>query len=405
MKQISGGVTAAKGFKAAGLHVGVKTSNTSKKDLALIVSDCLCTAAAVYTKNVVKAAPIYQTMGNLKNGHARAVVCNSGNANACAPQGAENALRMCRSAAAALNIDPSDVIVASTGVIGAQLKIEVIENGMAQLAAALSENGSADAEAAIMTTDLRQKEIAVSLDIGGKEIRIGAIAKGSGMIHPNMGTMLSFVTTDAAITSEMLREALLESTVKTYNRVCVDGDTSTNDMCAVLANGLAQNTPIINKNDDYKAFTAGLNFVNEYMAKCIARDGEGATKLVICRAINVKTEESAEKLSKQVIKSSLVKAAMFGNDANWGRILCAMGYSETEFEPGLVDVSFKSAAGEIMVCKQGAGLSFDEALARSILTQEEVEIIINLGEGSCEATCWGCDLTYDYVKINGDYRT
>ena len=405
MKQISGGVTAAKGFTAAGVHCGVKNNKTDKKDLALILSEAECAAAAVYTLNRVKAAPIYVTMGHLEDGVARGIVANSGNANACAPLSHEYAEEMCRLAGEATGLRAEDFVVASTGVIGQTLNIAAIREGMPRAAAALSREGSADAEAAIMTTDTVPKSCAVQFTVGGRPAVIGAIAKGSGMIHPNMGTMLAFLTTDCAITAEMLKDALEEVVPRTFNRVTVDGDTSTNDMCVVLANGLAGNEQIEWKNDDYTVFTAALREVCTQMARAIAGDGEGASRLVTCIVRGARAEESAERLAKAVVGSSLVKAAMFGADANWGRVLCAMGYSKAPFRPEHVDVRFRSAAGEILVCRQGEGLDFDEEQAKSILTRDEVIIDVDLNEGAHEATCWGCDLTYDYVKINGDYRT
>ena len=405
MKQISGGVTAAKGFTAAGVHCGVKNNKTDKKDLALILSEAECAAAAVYTLNRVKAAPIYVTMGHLEDGVARGIVANSGNANACAPLSHEYAEEMCRLAGEATGLRAEDFVVASTGVIGQTLNIAAIREGMPRAAAALSREGSAAAEAAIMTTDTVPKSCAVQFTVGGRPAVIGAIAKGSGMIHPNMGTMLAFLTTDCAITAEMLKDALEEVVPRTFNRVTVDGDTSTNDMCVVLANGLAGNEQIEWKNDDYTVFTAALREVCTQMARAIAGDGEGASRLVTCIVRGARAEESAERLAKAVVGSSLVKAAMFGADANWGRVLCAMGYSKAPFRPEHVDVRFRSAAGEILVCRQGEGLDFDEEQAKSILTRDEVIIDVDLNEGAHEATCWGCDLTYDYVKINGDYRT
>ena len=405
MKQIEGGVTAAKGFTAAGVHCGVKNNKNDKKDLALILSECECSAAAVYTRNRVKAAPLYVTMEHLENGTSWGIVANSGNANACAPLAHENADLMCECAAAATGRKAGDFVVASTGVIGQTLNIAAIEKGMPAVAAALSKNGSDDAARAIMTTDTVKKEYAVTVTIGGKPVTIGAIAKGSGMIHPNMGTMLAFITTDCNITPDVLHEALAEIVTRTFNRVTVDGDTSTNDMCVVLANGLAENPLIEWKDDNYTVFYKALYGVCEYLAKCIASDGEGASRLVTCTVKNARSEESAERLAKAVVGSSLVKAAMFGADANWGRVLCAMGYSKAPFRPEYVDVKFKSAVGEILVCKDGAGLNFDEDAAKSILVQDEVIIEVDIHEGEHEATCWGCDLTYDYVKINGDYRT
>ena len=406
LNQISGGVCAAKGFTAAGVHCGVKAgSSPDKNDLALILSEKECAAAATYTMNRVKAAPLYVTMDHLENGVAWGVVANSGNANACCPQSHENAEAMSVSAAAATGREPGDFVVASTGVIGQTINISAIQAGLPQAAAALSASGSDAAAHAIMTTDTVKKEIAVSLTIGGKEVRLGAIAKGSGMIHPNMGTMLAFITTDCAITHEMLSDTLHEVVARTFNRVTVDGDTSTNDMCVVLANGMAGNSLIEWKDQDYETFLAALEEVCRYLSRAIAGDGEGASKLVTCKMHGARSEESAERLAKAVVGSSLVKAAMFGADANWGRVLCAMGYSKAPFRPEHVDVSFCSQAGSILVCKQGDGVDFDEDKAKTILTEKEVIIDVDLHEGDESAECWGCDLTYDYVKINGDYRT
>ena len=406
LNQISGGVCAAKGFTAAGVHCGVKAgSSPDKNDLALILSEKECAAAATYTMNRVKAAPLYVTMDHLENGVAWGVVANSGNANACCPQSHENAEAMSVSAAAATGREPGDFVVASTGVIGQTINISAIQAGLPQAAAALSADGSDAAAHAIMTTDTVKKEIAVSLTIGDKEVRLGAIAKGSGMIHPNMGTMLAFITTDCAITHEMLSDALHEVVARTFNRVTVDGDTSTNDMCVVLANGMAGNSLIEWKDQDYETFLAALEEVCRYLSRAIAGDGEGASKLVTCKMHGARSEESAERLAKAVVGSSLVKAAMFGADANWGRVLCAMGYSKAPFRPEHVDVSFCSQAGSILVCKQGDGVDFDEDKAKTILTEKEVIIDVDLHEGDESAECWGCDLTYDYVKINGDYRT
>ena len=406
LNQISGGVCAAKGFTAAGVHCGVKAgSRPDKNDLALILSEKECAAAATYTMNRVKAAPLYVTMDHLENGVAWGVVANSGNANACCPQSHENAEAMSTAAAAATGREPGDFVVASTGVIGQTINISAIQAGLPQAAAALSADGSDAAAHAIMTTDTVKKEIAVSLTIGGKEVRLGAIAKGSGMIHPNMGTMLAFITTDCAITHEMLSDALHEVVARTFNRVTVDGDTSTNDMCVVLANGMAGNSLIEWKDQDYETFLAALEEVCRYLSRAIAGDGEGASKLVTCKMHGARSEESAERLAKAVVGSSLVKAAMFGADANWGRVLCAMGYSKAPFRPEHVDVSFCSQAGSILVCKQGDGVDFDEDKAKTILTEKEVIIDVDLHEGDESAECWGCDLTYDYVKINGDYRT
>jgi glutamate N-acetyltransferase/amino-acid N-acetyltransferase len=420
MKQVPGGVAAPKGFTASGVHCGVKKGKgdgnqpavknmpehlSDKKDLALIVSEAPCVACAVYTMNRVKAAPLYVTMDHLENGEAQGIVANSGNANACVPLSHEHAEEMCELAAKATGLDAKDFVVASTGVIGQELNIGAIEKGLPAAAAALSKEGSDDAANAIMTTDTVKKELSVTCSIGGKTVSIGAIAKGSGMIHPNMGTMLCFVTTDCAITHEMLDQALHEIVPRTFNRVTVDGDTSTNDMCVVLANGMAENELIEWKDDGYTVFYKTLHHVFEQLARSIAADGEGAGKLITCTVRNARSEESAERLGKAVVGSALVKAAMFGSDANWGRVLCAMGYSKAPFRPEFVDIRFRSAVGEIEVCRQGAGLNFDEAQARSILEQDEVVIDVDLNEGEHEASCWGCDLTYDYVKINGDYRT
>ena len=372
----------------------------------MILSERECTAAATYTMNRVKAAPLYVTMEHLEDGVARGVIANSGNANACAPEGHENAEKMCAAAAAATGLKPTDFVVASTGVIGQTLNIAAIEQGVPILAEQMKrEGGSDDAARAIMTTDTEKKEIAVTVPIGGSTVTIGAIAKGSGMIHPNMGTMLCFVTSDCAISQEMLNDALHEIVPRTFNRVTVDGDTSTNDMCVVLCNGMAGNPLIEWKDDSYTVFVRALHFVCEELAKAIAGDGEGATRLVTCRVAEARSEESAERLAKAVVGSPLVKAAMFGADANWGRVLCAMGYSKAPFRPEYVDVKFCSDLGEILVCRHGAGVDFDEDRAKSILSRDNVVIDVCLREGEHEASCWGCDLTYDYVKINGDYRT
>ena len=407
LKYIDGGVCAAQGFRAAGIHVGVKTHATWKKDVALIVSDVECAAAGVFTKNVVKSAPIHVTKAHLVNGKARAVIANSGNANACAPQGEENAEKMCAVAAKAIGCAPEDMVVASTGVIGQTLNISVIEEGMPALYAALAHsNEASDAAAhAIMTTDTVKKEVAVETVIGGKTVRMGGIAKGSGMIHPNMGTMLCFLTTDCAISPEMIKTALLETVNVSFNRISVDGDTSTNDTCCVLANGLAGNALITEKGEDYDAFLEALQALCVTLAKKMASDGEGARHLLTCTVSGAKEEAQAETIAKSVISSTLTKAAIFGADANWGRVLCAMGYSGADFDPETVDVSFASAAGEIAVCQQGRGLPFDEDLAKKILTEHDVEILVDLHSGSAQCTCWGCDITYDYIKINGDYRT
>ena len=406
-EMISGGVCAAQGFRAAGLHVGVKTHNVNKKDVALIVSDAPCAAAAMFTKNVVQAAPIHVTRAHLAAGRVRAVIANSGNANACAPHGEENAERMCAAAASALGCAPEEVLVASTGVIGQTLKVDVIEKGVPELFGLLERSdGASDAAAhAIMTTDTVKKECAAEVIIGGKTVRIGGIAKGSGMIHPNMGTMLCFLTTDCAISQEMLQEALGEVVRLTFNRISVDGDPSTNDTCCILANGLAGNPEITSKGDAYVDFVMKLHEVCYHLARQMAKDGEGAKHLITCTVRGARSEEQAETISKSVISSTLTKAAIFGCDANWGRVLCAMGYSGEKFDPERVDVTFGSEAGEILVCQNGRGLDFDEDMAKKILTEDEVEIEIRMAEGDESCTCWGCDITYDYIKINGDYRT
>jgi len=400
---ISGGVTAAPGFTAAGIHCGIRR-NKEKKDLALIVADRGCAAAAVCTTNIVKAAPVYLTMENLKNGRARAILANSGNANACAPGGMEAARSCVSKAAEELGLSPSDIIVNSTGVIGQPLPTEVITSAIPTLVGVLSPN-SQDAAEAIMTTDTFSKDAAVKCTIGGKTVIIGGIAKGSGMIHPNMATMLAFLTTDCAITPTLLQEALRDSANRTYNRISVDGDTSTNDMTAILASGTASNVEITKKDADYDIFLAALTAVNLELAKKIARDGEGATKLIICCVQNASTEEAAATIAKSVISSSLVKAAMFGSDANWGRVLCSMGYSGEKFDATKVDIAFSSENGKIEVCKHSTGLNFNEETAKQVLSPSEITIEITLSDGTAIAEAYGCDLTYDYVKINGDYRT
>lgn len=402
MKIIDGGVCAAKGFKAGAMRCGIRKSQT-KKDLAMILSDCECSAAAVYTTNRVKAAPILLTMEHLKNGKARAVIVNSGNANACAPFGIENARREAMAASRALNVPLEDVIVASTGVIGQTLNVECIEENAGNME--MKYDNSLTAAEAIMTTDTKVKTVAVEFELEGTACRIGGICKGSGMIHPNMGTMLSFITTDCAISPEMIQKALKADVKKTFNRVTVDGDTSTNDMCTVLANGMAGNETITQEGKNFDAFCEALHAVTEDLARKIAGDGEGASKLMTCTVAGAADEDTAELLSKSICSSSLVKAAMFGSDANWGRVLCAMGYSGAPFNTEEVTVEFASKAGSIAVCEKGRGLDFSEEMAKKILSEEEVEINVTLKEGDGKVTCWGCDLTYDYVKINGDYRT
>jgi glutamate N-acetyltransferase/amino-acid N-acetyltransferase len=406
MKQISGGVCAAAGFTAAGIHAGVKaSSDPAKKDLAMILSETECTAAAMYTSNRVKAAPIYVTMAHLEDGTAWGVIVNSGNANACAPKSHEHAEEMCQAAADATGRSPRDFVVASTGVIGQELNVNAITTAIPELATQLNHNGSDAAASAIMTTDTVKKEVAVQVELGGKVVTLGGIAKGSGMIHPNMGTMLCFLTSDCAITSEMLNNMLHEVVPRTFNRVTVDGDTSTNDTCAVLCNGMAGNELIEWKDNNYAAFKAALTEVLTVLSRAIAGDGEGASRLITCTVTGSRSEDAAERLSKAIVGSSLVKAAMFGADANWGRVLCAMGYSKAPFRPERVDVKFRSVAGEVLVCEHGSQVLFDEDKAKEILSQDEVIIEVDVHEGDNYATCWGCDLTYDYVKINGDYRT
>jgi glutamate N-acetyltransferase/amino-acid N-acetyltransferase len=405
MVQVRGGVTAAKGFTASGVHVGIR-KNREKRDLALIWSERQCSAAAVYTKNLVKGQPLIVTREHLADGKAQAVIVNSGNANTCTgEQGIAAARRMAALVAQRLPVPATDVVVASTGVIGQQLDVSVIEAGMAELVAGLSKTGNIGAREAIMTTDTMKKEIAVQFELGDVMVTIGAMAKGSGMIHPDMATMLSFITTDCAISPAMLQKALSASVEKTYNRVSVDGDTSTNDMVVILANGMAENAPIDAEGADYREFADALTWLNTQLARMIARDGEGATKLIECTVEGASDEAKAEELAKGVICSSLVKTAVFGADANWGRILCALGYSRSDFDPNKVDVAFESASGYIDVCKNGVPLPFNEEKAKKILSYQEVTIYVTLNEGQAQATCWGCDLTYEYVRINGDYRT
>ncbi len=405
MKQIRGGVTAAKGFLASGMHVGIR-KNKEKKDLALVWSERMCAAAAVYTTNKVKGQPLIVSREHLSDGKAQAIIVNSGNANTCTGEaGIAAAKRMAALVAERLPVKPEDVVVASTGVIGQLLDVNVIEAGMDSLVAGLSKAGYLDAREAIMTTDTVKKELAVQFELKGKTVTIGAMAKGSGMIHPNMATMLSFITTDCAIDQPLLQKALSESVRRSYNRVSVDGDTSTNDMVVILANGMAENPIITSLDDDYQEFCEALDWLNIQMARSIARDGEGATKLIECVVEGASDEEKAEQLAKGVICSSLVKTAFFGADANWGRILCALGYTRNDFDPEKVDVSFESASGFISVCKNGAPLPFSEEKAKKILSYQEVTVYVDLHEGDAQATAWGCDLSYEYVRINGDYRT
>jgi glutamate N-acetyltransferase/amino-acid N-acetyltransferase len=405
IKYIDVGVTAPNGFLASGIHCGLKKSNL-KKDLALIYSEVPAAAAGMYTKNKVKGAPIYITKEHLSNKKAQAIIINSGNANTCnGDDGLNKAKKMTSLQAKALNLKTDEVLVASTGVIGVPLNIDAVKSGIPLLTEKLSKDGSNDASLAIMTTDTFQKQLAVEFYLGDKKVTIGSMAKGSGMIEPNMGTMLSFLTTDISIAPELLDEALKSSVTVTYNRVSVDGDTSTNDMILILANGLAENPTITEKNDDYYTFVQVLTNLNTIMAKNIAKDGEGATKLLECQILGAKTEEDAVVLGKSVINSSLVKTAMFGSDANWGRILCALGYAKIDFNPEKVDVSFESSAGSIKVCEAGSSLPFDEDIAKKVLNENEIVIKVNLFLGDHDAYVWGCDLSYEYVKINGDYRS
>ncbi|WP_294466717.1 bifunctional glutamate N-acetyltransferase/amino-acid acetyltransferase ArgJ [uncultured Ruminococcus sp.] len=404
-KFIDGTVTSPLGFTAQGVCASIKPSNTTKRDLALIYCEKPCTAAAVYTKNLVKSSTIQVTKKHLENGIAQAVIVNSGNANTCNADGVEVAEKMCEIAAETLSVNPDDVIVASTGVIGQPLPIETVVKGAAEMKGKLSKDGGTNAAEAIMTTDTVKKEMAMEMTLGGKKVTVGGIAKGSGMIHINMGTMLSFVTTDAAVSAEMLECALREAVEDSYNMVSVDGDTSTNDTLAIMASGLAGNEPINEKNEDYKIFVAGLTEAFKSLAKQLAGDGEGATKLLVCTVDGAKTKKDAVTVSKSIICSSLLKAAMFGADANWGRVLCAIGYSGADVDITKVDVSFQSCKGEILVCKDGAGVEFSEEKAKEILLEKEINILVSLNDGDGKAEAYGCDLTYDYVKINGDYRT
>ena len=404
MKIIQGGVCAATGFKANGVHCGIR-KNHSKKDLALIASEKKAAAAAVYTTNLVKGAPLTVTKRNIADGYAQAVICNSGNANTCNANGIEIAEAMCDLVAKKVGVAASDVVVASTGVIGQPLDIAPIAGGMDELAEGLAVEGGIAAAQAIMTTDTVAKEIAVEFTVGGKVCRMGGIAKGSGMIHPNMATMLVFITTDCAISPEMLQKALSNDITKTFNMLSVDGDTSTNDMVTVLANGMAGNDEITAEGEDFTVFMQALNTITVSLCRMIAGDGEGATKLLECIATGADDEETAKICAKSVICSSLLKAAMFGADANWGRVLCAIGYSGAKVDVNKIGVKFRSAKGEITVCENGAGVPFSEEIAKEILLEKEIDILVSLGDGAYGASAWGCDLTYDYVKINGDYRT
>lgn len=404
MKLISGGVCASKGYKANGVHCGIR-KNKDKKDISLILSEVPASCASVYTTNLVKGAPIAVTKEHIKNGIAQAVICNSGNANTCNANGIEIANKMCDLVSKEIHIKAEDIVVASTGVIGQPLDITPIADGIPELAKGLNDNGSQSAAEGIMTTDTKLKEVAVEFDIDGKKCHIGGIAKGSGMIHPNMATMLVFITSDVAISPDMLQKALSTDIRETFNMLSVDGDTSTNDMVTVMANGLAGNDIISEDNDNFKIFMKALNTITVHLCRSIAGDGEGATKLLECKVCGADKLETAKTVAKSVICSSLLKAAMFGADANWGRVLCAIGYSGADVDVNKIDVSFASKAGKIDVCQDGHGIEFSEEIAKEVLTETEIDILINLNSGNIESTAWGCDLTYDYVKINGDYRT
>ena len=403
IKEIRGGVCAPLGFKANGIHCGIR-KNKAKKDFAVIVSEVRATAAGVYTSNLVKGAPVVVTKNNLTDGFAQAIICNSGNANTCNADGIAVAEEMCALVQEAGGISCKDIIVASTGVIGQKLDITPMRGHMSELWAGLGDNSDEAAEA-IMTTDTVKKSVSVEFDLDGKRCRIGAIAKGVGMVCPNMATNLIFITSDVAITHEMLQLALSEDVKTSFNMVSVDGDQSTNDTCCILANGLAENAQICEKNADFKAFCKALNYCTVKLSKMIAKDGEGATKLIECKVAGGSGKAVAKAVARSVIKSSLVKAAMFGADANWGRVLCAIGYAGVKVDVNAIDVSFSSKKGDLPVCKGGYGVDFSEEKAKVILSEDEVTININLNSGRAKATAWGCDLTYDYVKINGDYRT
>lgn len=405
-KKIDGGVCAAKGFLANGLNCGLN-SNKDKNDLCLVFSEALCNAAAVYTQNKVKGAPITVTKKHLEKsgGRAQAVIANSKNANTCNADGVEKAERMCRLAASVLNIEPEKVIVASTGVIGKVLPIEPIENSIDSLAKGLSHTANEKAATAIMTTDTVKKEAAVQFEIDGVVCTLGGMAKGSGMIHPNMATTLNFITTDAAISSQLLQKALSDIVKVTYNCLSIDGDTSTNDMVSIMANGLAGNSEIVEENENYSIFKDALYEVLMTLTKMLAKDGEGATRMIECTCCGAPDLDTAIIVAKSVVRSPLLKCAIFGSDANWGRILCAIGYAEADFDITKVDVDMRSRKGTIAVCRNGSGVEFSEDEAKTILLEDEIYIDINLHSGNTQAKAWGCDLTYDYVKINGDYRS
>lgn len=404
MEWIQGGVCAPKGFTAAGIHCGIR-KNKTKKDLALIYSACKASAASTYTQNKVKGAPIAVTKAHLQNGYAQAILCNSGNANTCNANGEEIANGMCQLLSEHLDVNEEDIIIASTGVIGQPLSMDPFITHMQKLVDALTSDGSGNACEGIMTTDTVKKEAAVSFELDGVTCHIGGIAKGSGMIHPNMATMLAFVTSDICITPEMLNEMVHEVVDDTFNMVSVDGDTSTNDMLSVLANGMAGNPMITCKNEAYQICKEALYAVCETISRGIAKDGEGASKLLTCHVTGAKDKQTARGIAKSIITSSLFKAAMFGKDANWGRILCAIGYASGDFDIDEIAVALSSKAGRVLVCAHGRGVAFSEEEALCILQEDEIIIDVDLHQGGEEAIAWGCDLTYDYVKINGDYRT
>ncbi|MCH3963100.1 MAG: bifunctional glutamate N-acetyltransferase/amino-acid acetyltransferase ArgJ [Clostridium sp.] len=399
-----GGVTSPKGFKASGVSAGLKSADN--KDLALIYSEKMCNSAGVYTQNKVKGAPVLVTMKHLSDHKSQAIVANSGNANTCTgDKGIDNAEKMCSLCAQLLDLNPDDVLVASTGVIGVQLDISAVQKAVSPLVNSLSKSGYMDASAAIMTTDTVAKTISTTFKLHEKTVTIGAMTKGSGMIHPNMATMLAFITTDANISPQLLDKALRESVKISFNRISVDRDTSTNDMALIIANGLAENPVIEKEDDDYYIFSEALSAVTIHLAKMMAKDGEGATKLVECKVTNAPDENSAEILAKSVICSNLVKTAMFGCDANWGRILDALGYAGVDFNVNKIELSIESSSGKIDVFSNGYPTDFSEDTAKSVLSEDEVLILVNMNSGSCVVSCWGCDLTYDYVKINGSYRS
>ena len=402
--ELEGGICAPKGFKAGGIHSGIR-KNRDKLDLALLVSDTPCATAAVYTQNKVKGAPILVTQANIADGYSQAMLCNSGNANTCNHDGVELAQQCCELVAKATGLKATDVVIASTGVIGQPLPLEPFVNFIPKLTACLSENGGTLAAQAIMTTDTHHKEFALEFVLNGKVCKIGAMTKGSGMIHPNMATMLTFITTDVAITPEMLKQALQNEVKQSLNQISVDGDTSTNDMATVMANGLAGNALINEVNDDYHIFCDALHQVCVWACRQIAKDGEGATKLLECTVNNASNSTVALAIAKSIISSDLFKSAMFGADANWGRALCAIGYTSGDFSVNNIELRLKSDKGEILVCKHSSYFPFDEDLAKEVLSVPEIQILVDMNDGNVMAQAWGCDLTYEYVRINGDYRS